>query len=388
MKSRIHLALAALPLLAALAISLGCNCLCGDVSAPPPLAKPAKPAAFQPGQPWHFVVSGDSRNCGDVVMPAIAQGAAQNQAQFYWHLGDLRAIYDFDQDMQKIAERQDKKLTISDYESQAWPDFRQNQIVPFGGIPFFLGIGNHETIGPFKTRADFITEFADYLDMPEIKRQRLKDNPKDTQPHTYYHWIMDGADFIYLDNASHDQFDAAQMTWLEGTVFKHDAADSSIRALVVGMHAALPNSISAGHSMNEWPDGIKTGAQVYQDLLKLQNDQHKKVYVLASHSHYVMENTYNTQYWRSHGGVLPGWIVGTAGAVRYPLPEPNNAALAKTNVYGYLLATVNPSSQPVGTISFEFKELKERDVPPAIIHGYTREFVHWCFAQNSQAKGE
>ncbi len=47
---------------------------------------------------WHFVVSGDSRNCGNVVMPSIAAGARTQDAKFYWHLGDWRAIYDFDED--------------------------------------------------------------------------------------------------------------------------------------------------------------------------------------------------------------------------------------------------------------------------------------------------
>ena len=42
---------------------------------------------------WSFAVSGDSRNCGDVVMPAIAADALKHNAAFYWHLGDLRAIY-------------------------------------------------------------------------------------------------------------------------------------------------------------------------------------------------------------------------------------------------------------------------------------------------------
>jgi hypothetical protein len=41
---------------------------------------------------FKFAVSGDSRNCGDVVMPAIAAGARKNSANFYWHLGDMRAI--------------------------------------------------------------------------------------------------------------------------------------------------------------------------------------------------------------------------------------------------------------------------------------------------------
>ncbi|MGA9568018.1 MAG: hypothetical protein WBS19_21000, partial [Candidatus Korobacteraceae bacterium] len=42
---------------------------------------------------WKFAVSGDSRNCGDIVVPAIAQGVLSDGAAFYWDLGDYRAIY-------------------------------------------------------------------------------------------------------------------------------------------------------------------------------------------------------------------------------------------------------------------------------------------------------
>src|SRR6266478_8883658 len=45
---------------------------------------------------WSFAVSGDSRNCGDIVMPGIAEGVRADKAQFYWHLGDYRANYGFD----------------------------------------------------------------------------------------------------------------------------------------------------------------------------------------------------------------------------------------------------------------------------------------------------
>ena len=48
---------------------------------------------------WRFIVSGDSRNCGDIVMPAIASHSAQFTPNFYWHLGDLRATYKIDEDM-------------------------------------------------------------------------------------------------------------------------------------------------------------------------------------------------------------------------------------------------------------------------------------------------
>src|ERR1700688_178008 len=54
--------------------------------------------------PWRFAVSGDSRNCGDVVMPAIAAGVARDQPSFYWHLGDFRAIYAFDEDIEHQPE--------------------------------------------------------------------------------------------------------------------------------------------------------------------------------------------------------------------------------------------------------------------------------------------
>jgi len=320
-------------------------------------------------------------------MPVIAQGAAHDKAQFYWHLGDLRAIYDFDEDMLQMAKLRGKHLSISEYERTAWDDFTQNQTFPFGEIPFFLGIGNHETVSGLKTREQFVSQFHDLLNRRELRDQRVKDaggKPAEP-PTTYFHWILDGVDFIYLDNATADQLDAAQINWFEERMAS-DAKDTSVRTVVVGMHKALPYSISQGHSMNETPRGEESGRQVYHDLLKLQNDAHKRVYVLASHSHYFMEDIFNTQYWQTNGGKLPGWIVGTAGAHRYALPQPNPAPVSKTNVYGYLLGTVNPPGQAPGTIQFEFKELTEPDVPQAVVHGYTQEFVHWCFAENTDAK--
>jgi len=68
---------------------------------------------------WHFAVSGDSRNCGDVVMPAIAEKVRGERAAFYWHLGDYRAIYDFDQDIKA----RNPTINVITYESSAWNDF-------------------------------------------------------------------------------------------------------------------------------------------------------------------------------------------------------------------------------------------------------------------------
>ena len=344
-------------------------------------AKPARGQQATNGA-WHFVTSGDSRNCGDVVMPGIAETAKKNQAAFYWHLGDLRAIYTFDEDIQHQPEHIAKPLPITDYESIAWPDFIESQIGAFGSIPFFVGIGNHETIPPLKTREDFLLQFADWFDTPLLIAQRLRDDPQDHRMKTYFHWIDRGVAFYYLDNATGEQFDGAQIRWFERVLAK-DLAEPSITSIVTGMHKALPESISAGHSMNESLTGTESGRRVYADLLRAQNEAHKHVYVLASHSHYFMDGIFNTDYWRKNGGVLPGWIVGTAGAQRYALPPgAGDAHRALTNVYGSLLATVHSD----GEINFEFEKLEESDIPASVTSRYGKDFDHWCFEENTQAK--
>ena len=342
---------------------------------------PSAPAPQEPNSgSWYFAVSGDSRNCGDVVMPAIAAGVIQSGASFYWHLGDFRAIFEFDEDMQHQLEHVISPLDIIDYESTAWDDFIRNQLTPFGTVPVFLGIGNHETIPP-KTREQYLIQFADWLEAPQLREQRLKDDPFSHRLTAYYHWIENGVDFISMDNASPDQFDPLQMAWFEKTLQAAES-DPQIRTVVVGMHEALPQSISEDHSMNQFSAGTESGRRVYTDLLKTQNQAHKRVYVLASHSHYYMEGIFNTEYWRTHGGILPGRIVGTAGAFRYALPVNHSGAqAAETNVYGFLLAEVKPS----GEIEFSFKRLQESDVPAAVVSRYKPQFVHWCFAENSAA---
>jgi Calcineurin-like phosphoesterase len=321
---------------------------------------------------WKFAVSGDSRNCGDIVMPAIAQGVRRDGASFYWHLGDYRAIYTFDEDYLHIH----PASTISNYLAGAWPDFIQHQLQPFGDLPVFLEMGNHELVPPM-TKGLYIAQFADWLNQPALQRQRLADNPNDHVLKTYYRWIERGVDFISMDNASAEEFDAGQMKWLQG-VLANDAKDSSIRTVVLGMHAALPDSLSAGHSMNDSPQEQSSGRIVYAQLTAFRHSTQKNVYVLASHSHFVMNDIYATACHAS-GDVLPGWIVGSAGAVRYRLPQDHAAAtIAMTNVYGYVLATVAPD----GSITFEFKEVKEADVPASVVNEFSREQVNWCFTQN------
>ncbi len=346
------------------------------------LALPLGIAAQAPST-WSFVVSGDSRNCGDVIVPAIAAGAMSHSAQFYWHLGDLRAIYDFDQDILRSKETLARKvpLSIADYERMAWDDFIQHQLAAFGDIPVFLGIGNHEVYAP-KDRGQFIIQFADWLDSPLVREQRLKDDPNDHRIKTYFHWKKDGIDFIYLDNATPDQFDREQLSWLENILSK-DKEDPNIKSIVVGMHEALPDSLASAHSMNDFPVGEKSGRQVYLDLLTAQQSAHKNVYILASHSHFYVANVFNSDYWKSHGGVLPGWIIGTGGAVRYPLPPDakQSADAARTDVYGYLVGTVHQN----GTIAFSFQEITEKNIPASVLDRYSLEFIHECFEKNSRS---
>src|SRR5260370_31672000 len=126
----------------------------------------------------------------------------------------------------------------------------KRHMAPFGSIPFFLGIVNHETIAGLGTWEHFLLQFADWRDAPLLRAQRLKDDPKDHRLKAYVHWIDRGVAFYSLDNGTADQFDNTQIRWFERTLAK-DLANPAVTTIVAGMHEALPESISASHSMNE-----------------------------------------------------------------------------------------------------------------------------------------
>ena len=335
-------------------------------------------AQSPPAPVWRFAVSGDSRNCGDVVMPAIAAGVLKSGAQFYWHLGDFRAIYDFDEDMAPPASLHlpSPHLNIISYLTKAWPDFIDHQLRPFNSLEIFLNIGNHETIFP-QTRKAYLEQFESYLNSPRLRGQRDRDG--DTGGfRTYYHWVMNGSiDFISLDNASGHAFDEEQMAWIRGRLAE-DRKSSAITTVVVGVHEALPGSKGMSHSMCDSPAGIASGREVYNLLWDLR-ESGKKIYILASHSHYVMDDVYRTPYWK--GRVLPGWIVGTAGAVRYRLPPgQTGSSIARTDVYGYLLATVLSD----GSIQFVFREIGLDDLRLANAGKTPDALVQWCYSENKE----
>jgi len=337
---------------------------------------------------WTFAVSGDSRNCGNLVMPAIAAGARAEHAAFYWHLGDLRAIYKMDEDFTR--ERRFgayyRPPSIGDYLQTAWTDFSQHQVEPFGDMPFFIGIGNHELIAP-KTRNQFLIEFQSLLDRPELRQQRTADAALMSAlrlpplARTYYHWIERGVDFINMDNATDDAFDLVQLAWFDA-VLDADLADKRVTTIVVGMHESLPYSKSDGHSMCMTMSGRTSGLHVYERLAHATKSRH--VYVLSSHSHFYVADAYDTEHWHdpANGGVvLPGWVVGTAGAERYPLPaEVKPGPDAREHVYGYLSGIVAPG----GTIRFVFHELREAELQAVRSPDYEAEDAAFCVALNPE----
>jgi len=213
---------------------------------------------------------------------------------------------------------------MDEYLTMAWPEFLEHQVTPCGKVPFFLGIGNHETVPP-KTRTEFQSQFSALLSRTELTAQRRRDTlrhvPTTPSNSTYYHWISRGVDFINLDNASNDSFDEQQLNWFDA-ILEVDVHDPAVLSIVVAMHETLPYSLSGSHSMCASDAGLASGDHVYRNRVAAE-DRHKRVYILASHAHYYLADVFNTAYWRDathHAQVLPGWIVGSAGAERYALP--------------------------------------------------------------------
>jgi hypothetical protein len=337
------------------------------------------PGQTSKGESWFFAVSGDSRDCGDLIMPKIARAIAEARppVAFYWHLGDLRRIYDVDCDMEMRRRPdfncEDRSKTplgafeMSEYLDSAWDDFLERQITPFGKTQVFIGIGNHELYAQ-RTRADFQRKFQKWLTQEPIHQQRGLDSSRNTllqEGSTTFHFVMKGVDFIYLDNADTDAFTAKQLLWLS-KVLAADTADPSVKTIVVGMHEALPFSTARDHAMDESCQGRCSGQDAYDRLVAAR--ERKNVYVFASHQHYFRENIFDTPEHR--GQVLPGWIVGTAGAIQYESPIR----------YGYLEVEVRSD----GTLAPRFREVK-RDSPPAATGPGAQGLTNFCFERNLRA---
>ena len=352
------------------------------------LAAAAISAQAQDSKPnetvFTFAVSGDSRNCGDVVMPAIAKGVQGAHAAFYWHLGDFRAMYMIDEDIADQLQTNKSVVTLADYyNGLAWPDFIKNQLDPFSSVPVYLTPGNHETMYPTIKYPDPAPQPGVQIKAPgEYMRLFKGYRPKTTSDfgNPYYSWTeADGqAQFIAMDNSVGNDFDAAQIEWFD-KILDANEKNPAVTTIVVGMHEALPGSISADHSMNQAKDQ-SNGAHVYERLLEAQAKYQKHVYALASHSHYYMAGIFNTLPPEKR---IPGWIIGGAGAVRYPQPPQSDLADdAKFNDYGYAVASV----QSDGSVVFKFNELQKGDLKSAAGDRFSQDLVDLCFDRNIQAK--
>jgi len=326
-------------------------------------------------------VSGDSRNCGDFVMPAIAAKVKAENDAFYWHLGDFRWMSQPDEDLLAMLPA-GTPLSKPEYQQRAWDDFLEHQMASFGSFPVFLGRGNHENVKPM-TREGYMAKFTSFLHRPEIEAQRKADGDSANDGQPWYHWNREGVDFITLDNASQAEFSDDQLRWLRAVLDRDLAANSGIRTMVVGMHEALPHSTSSDHGMDDWDLGTRTGELVYTWLFDAQAAG-KHVYVLASHSHFYSPNVFNTPFWKQHTNtVLPGIIIGSAGAHRYKLPEFADKA-SKTDIYGYLQGAV----QADGTIQFALHELSEDDLLQSKWPNAPAKDIHDCFIHNSDNAGK
>jgi len=331
--------------------------------------------------PWTFAVSGDSRNCGDFVMPAIATKVKAESDSFYWHLGDFRWMSSPDEDLLAMLPA-GTDLPKAAYQQRAWDDFLEHQIASFGTFPVFLGRGNHENVKPM-TREGYIAKFSSFLHRPEIEAQRKADGETGEDAQTWYHWTRNGVDFITLDNAAREEFSDEQLRWLRSVLDRDLAPNSGIHTIVTGMHEALPHSTTSEHGMDDWDLGIHTGELVYTWLFDAQAAG-KHVYILASHSHFYSPNIFNSPYWKQHSSrVVPGIIIGSAGAHRYQLPK-NADKASKTNIYGYLQGTV----QADGSIDFALHELSESDLLQSKWPNAPVEAIHECFIHNSDSAGK
>ena len=102
------------------------------------------------------------------------------------------------------------------------------------------------------------------------------------------------------------------------------------------------------------------------------------MYLIASHSHYYSPNIFDTAFWKQYSkSVVPGMIIGTAGAHRYALPKTATKG-AKTMIYGFMQGTVNAD----GAIDFALHELSEADLVEHKWPNAPVDAIHECYVHN------
>ena len=178
-----------------------------------------------------------------------------------------------DEDILNRPEHLATPLTIDQYHAIEWQDFMDNQMAPFGSIPFLVGIGNHEVVFP-KTRVEFLSKFEPWLDTPPLRAQRREGHPgRLPTSRRYFHWIDRGIVVLLSSTTRRSTCSTTtQLAWFERALAR-DVADPSITTIVAGMHKPLPDGYNFDHSMNESPKSTETGRRVYADLLKARDER-------------------------------------------------------------------------------------------------------------------
>ena len=131
---------------------------------------------------WTFAVSGDSRNCGDVVMPAIAADATSTTSLSTGTLETCVRSPRPDQDFLQESESRRTSLPISPTMSTT-PGTTSSKTRSNPGA-MCLSFSASATTKPHvrKPERRLWLRFTIILDRPEMQEQRLKDDPKATEP--------------------------------------------------------------------------------------------------------------------------------------------------------------------------------------------------------------
>jgi hypothetical protein len=109
------------------------------------------------------------------------------------------------------------------------------------------------------------------------------------------------------------------------------------------------------------------------------------VYVLSSHSHFYVPTptTPSTGAMRQTGAVvLPGWVIGTAGAERYALPA--KAKLRRRRARARLRLPHRFGGARDGQIAFAFHELGAAELQAVRSPDYEAEDVAFCVDLNPE----
>jgi acid phosphatase type 7 len=242
------------------------------------------PTAVAPGEPFRFLLYGDTRNQTEVHRAVVHAMAEEPDVRFYVHTGDF----------------------VADGQVQAqWDTFFEVERPLASRLPLYGVIGNHDV------QAGEARLFRQHLVLPD-------DSPR---PEQYYSFDYGNAHFVVLDGhvnidpwflcalrglASEDCFDERQVAWLEADL-RAAAEDAAIDHVFVLVHIGPYTSKER-----------RRGNAHMRELLGLFEETGVTA-VLSGHDHYYERGF-------SPNGI-PYLISGGGGAPLYeggaPVPPPH-----------------------------------------------------------------